>query len=89
MARTSYLDLIKEAAMKSMSSLTPNFMSSMSLSVRAGSLISTPGTLTPLWEEITPEFSTSVIIFSPLISFTRSSTRPSSIKILSPAFTSL
>ena len=48
----------------------------------------TPGTLTPLWFEITPPFTTVQMMSSPRISFTISSMSPSSIKIRFPGFSS-
>ena len=88
-ANTSEAFLTKDAAIKSISCSIPNSISLISFGVKAGKLIFTPGKLTPLWFLTIPEFSTVHIMSLPFISFILNPTRPSSISIVSPTFTSL
>ena len=76
--------LTKEAAIKSTPCSTPNFRSS----VIAGRRIATFGTLTPFFSPSSPPLTTSQLMLLPFLSFTFSSIRPSSIRIVLPALTS-
>ena len=67
----------------------PNFKSASSLAVKAGSLIDTPGTLTPLWVPTNPVLLTTQWTLFPSTDLTVNPTKPSSIRIVSPALTSL
>ena len=78
----------KDAAIKSNPCSMPNRMSSLSLSVRAGSLIFTPGTLTPFLWPSSPPLMTLQTISSPFTATTKSSIRPSSMRIRFPGSTS-
>ena len=80
--------LTNEAAIKSTPCSTPNFRSSRSLSVIAGRRIATFGTLTPFFSPSSPPLTISQLMLFPFLSFTFSSIRPSSIRIVLPALTS-
>ena len=86
--RTASPFLIKDAAINSNPLSQANFISSISFCVSAGSFIETPGTLTPFFSPSSPPFKTLVWISGPSTFITSSAIRPSSISILSPAFTS-
>ena len=86
---TSEAFLINEAATALTPISQPNFKSAISFSVKAGNFIETPGTLTPLWVATNPVFWTVQWILFPSIDSTVKPTKPSSIKIVSPALTSL
>ena len=75
---------MKEAAINSTPISHPNFKSSISFSVIAGSDVETPGTLTPLWFPTIPLFFTTQLIFAPSIETTSSPTKPSSINMKFP-----
>ena len=78
----------KEAAIKSKPCLMPKRISSLSFSVRAGSLMLTLGTFTPFLSPSSPPFTTVHTISVSFTSFTFNSIRPSSIRMVFPAETS-
>ena len=78
----------KDAAMKSKPCLIPKRISSLSLSVRAGSLIFTLGTLTPFFSPSSPPLMTSQTMSVSFTWRTSSSISPSSMRIRLPAATS-
>ena len=86
---TSSAVLVKEAAIKSNSSWIPKRISSLSFWLIKGIFTFTPGRLIPFLLETTPPLITVQWISEPTISSTSSPIRPSSIRILSPGFTSL
>ena len=61
----------------------------VSFGVSALTFSFTPGRLMPLFDPISPPVTTRQWTMPPLLSIARSSTRPSSMRILSPGFTSL
>ena len=77
-----------DAAIKSIPCSTPKMISSRSFFVSAGRRTGTFGTLTPFLSPSSPPFNTLQVISLPLIVFTSSSIRPSSIRILLPGSTS-
>ena len=79
---------VNDAAMKSKSSAIPNSISEISRSDKNGSESFTPGTLTPLRSDILPPLTTRQVIPEQLLSVTRSSMRPSSMRIRLPTLTS-
>ena len=86
---TSEAFLMNDAATALTPISQPNFKSAISFSVKAGNLIETPGTLTPLWVATNPVFWTVQWILFPSIDSTVNPTKPSSIRIVSPGLTSL
>src|SRR3990172_3544401 len=78
----------KDMAMKSTSSSSPRTASRLSFSVSAGIEILAPGRLIPLLDVRIPPLTTWVMISSPSIFSTRSSTSPSSMRMRSPGETS-
>ena len=80
--------LTKDAAIKSTSCSTPNLISSLSLSVIAGSLTGTFGTFTPLRSPSSPPLITVQMISRSVLLTTSSPIRPSSISIIFPLSTS-
>ena len=74
--------------MKSAPWCRPQRRSSVSFSDRAGTFTATPGRFSPLLFETGPGTSTRVVTRGPVTSVTRTATRPSSMRIASPGFTS-
>ena len=87
-SRISSADLTNEAAIKSKSFLIPNIISSLSTSLMYGMVRLTLGTLTPLWFETGPPFSTRHTISVPVTFSIFILISPSSISMVSPGFTS-
>ena len=87
-SRISWAVRVKEAAIKSNPCSTPKAISSRSLSLIKGRERWAPGTLIPLWEETTPPLTTVHTMSVSVQDSTRSSIKPSSIRILDPCETS-
>ena len=87
-SRTASAVRTKDAAIKSKPCSIPKRISALSLSVRAGSLIFTFGTLTPFFSPSSPPFITWQTKSVSFTSCTFSSISPSSIRIRLPSATS-